>query len=152
MVLAGWLMLEIEKTVSESIPNSVFSIKPKVRKINRYEPDKNGYFVCKANMLVANTSLCKQYQGNKFNRFDYRQPYNLNCASCTINLEEILGKTLDEFHILSAELEQLVRVKFTPPKFEYHASELGIEYLSSEEKQIEKINNFINYGDDFTFN
>lgn len=142
-------MLEIIQNVKETVPNSEFSIKPKISM--HYEPDKNGYFVCKDNMLVTNTNLCKQYQGKKFNRSDYNQPFNLNCVTCTLKIENIKGKTLNEFYKLSAELEQLTKEKYITPKFEYHNSELEVEELSPAEKQAEKINDFINYGEELVF-
>lgn len=68
-----------------------------------YEPDKNGYFVCKENLLITNTALCLESYRNNNKINDFR--YNEQCAKCKINLKRISGKSLENFSDLEKELE-----------------------------------------------
>lgn len=75
-----------------------------------YEPHKNGYFVCKDNLLITNTNLCRRYQSNKLENFNTKS-YNPNCAKCTINLNAVKGRTLTDYNLLSIELQEAIEFR-----------------------------------------
>lgn len=146
-------MLEIILSVKEKVTKpatSNFRIIPQIRKSTQYEPDKNGYFVCKDNLLITNINLCKQYQQKNFNRTDSSQPYNLNCAICTLKLEAVNGKSLNDFNQLSQDLQTIIETYHKPSSLEYHYLDDEFVPTSSVERRMEKINNSINYGEDLS--
>lgn len=74
--------------------------------MSMYTPDKNGYFVCKDNLLITNTAACSDIYRNSKKINDFR--YNLHCAVCKIKLNKINGKSIDDFPILEIELEDYI--------------------------------------------
>lgn len=121
--------------------NSQFDILPKP-KPDKYVPDKNGYFVCKENVLITNKNLCKRYQFNKFDN-SYNRNFNLNCSKCELDINKIKGKTLIDYNILNIELEQVIDELGSTKKYSnYHTDPV---VLCDAEKQIEQVINYSNY-------
>lgn len=77
--------------------------------MNTYSPDKNGYFVCKSNVLITNTALCKKQRPNKNStNFETILLTNPECKKCVIDLTKINTVSLDQFDKLELELNEYI--------------------------------------------
>lgn len=87
--------------------------------MSNYTPNSNGYFVCKTNISITNTELCKKQRKTKQSLLTDYSSNTEYCSNCKLDLTQIETKSLDMFNELEKELldhvNTLSAFSYTPP-------------------------------------